>query len=458
MRPGAARFSGQSELEWALDWWLWASVGDLGCGIAEGEIDPVALCEVYLRAIDEHEHRDRIYARVTADRARAESKAASERAQSGQRLSIVDGVPISWKDLYDTEGVATEAGSALLKGRVPNRDAVVLQAASQAGLVCLGKTHMTELAFSGLGYNPMTASPPCVNDFEAVSGGSSSGAATSVAFGLAAAGIGSDTGGSVRAPSAWNDLVGLKTVAGRLSLDGVVPLAARFDTVGPLCRNVEDAALLLAALDQSKLASLDGVSLEGVRLGILMTSAFENIEDKPESAFYGAVERLRAAGAVVEAIEIPCVEHALASAPKLFAPEAYGTWKHRIEAEPQAMFAPVRERFQAGEAVSGPDFVAAWQALDRLRLEYAEATAGFDAIILPTIPILPPKIADVAADAGHFATRNLLALQNTRIGNLMGLAGLTLPTGVPSCGILFQGPKEEPLLRIGAAAEAALAE
>lgn len=436
--------------------WLWMSAGDLGRSIEVGEIDPADLAEVYLSAIDGHEYTPRIYARVTADRARAEAEAASERAKRGLRRSAIDGVPISWKDLFDTAGVITEAGSALLKGRTPDRDARVLEAATQAGLVCLGKTHMTELAFSGLGLNPVTESPPCVNDPDAVSGGSSSGAATSVAFGLAVAGIGSDTGGSVRAPAAWNDLVGLKTRAGRLSLDGVVPLCARFDTVGPLCRSVEDAALLLAAMENGKAPSLEGSSLKNVRLAVLRTSAFENIRKAPRAAFEDALARLRGAGAQIEDIEIPAVSEAMALAGTLFAPEAYGTWKHLIEAHPERMFAPVRERFRSGATVSAPDYVAAWQKLDRLRAAYAEAAAAHDAVILPTVPILPPKKEAVEDDPDFFAAENLLTLQNTRIGNLMGLAGLTLPTGTPSCGILFQGPSEERLLRIGAAAEAAL--
>src|SRR6056297_3335553 len=124
---------------------------------------------------------------------------------------------------------------------------------------------MSELAFSGLGLNPVTATPPCVNNPDAVSGGSSSGAAASVAFDLAACGIGSDTGGSVRIPAAWNDLVGLKTTAGRVSLQGVVPLCAKFDTVGPLCRSVEDTALILAALEGRRPADLRGASLAGTR-------------------------------------------------------------------------------------------------------------------------------------------------------------------------------------------------
>ncbi|MDD9978632.1 MAG: amidase family protein, partial [Boseongicola sp.] len=258
-------------------------------------------------------------------------------------------------------------------------------------------------------------------------------------------------------PSAWTDLVGLKTVSGRLPLDGVVPLCARFDTVGPLWRSVEDASQLLAIMDGSAPASLDSVSLEGVRLANLVTSATENLRDAPRAAFQSAVERLQAAGAVVETIEIKSVSDAMNLAGKLFAPEAYGTWKHAIEAKPDLMYTPVRERFQSGAALSAADYVAAWQHLDDLRLEYAKATAGFDAVILPTVPILPPNMEAVSTDKELFVSENLLALQNTRIGNLMGLAGLTLPTGVPSCGILFQGPVEERLLRIGKAAEDALA-
>ncbi len=159
--------------------WRWKTAAELGRGIGAGEIDPTALVEVYLEAIDAHEFRDRIYVRVTHDRARAEAQAAAERAKSGMRRSALDGVPVSWKDLFDTAGVGTEAGTALLAGRVPDTDAKVLEAATAAGLVCLGKTHMSEIAFSGLGLNPITATPPCVNDHDAVPGGSSSGAGAS---------------------------------------------------------------------------------------------------------------------------------------------------------------------------------------------------------------------------------------------------------------------------------------
>lgn len=437
--------------------WLTMTAADLGRGIEAGKIDPRELTEAYLAAIEGHRFADRIYARLTEDRTRAEADAASARAKTGVRRSPLDGVPVSWKDLFDTAGTATESGSALLKGRVPERDARVLTLATHAGLVCLGKTHQTELAFSGLGLNPITASPPCVNDHAAVSGGSSSGAATSVAFGLAAAGIGSDTGGSVRIPSVWNDLVGLKTRHGRLSLEGVVPLCARFDTVGPLCRSVEDAALLLAILENGKAADLSGATLKGTRFAILQTSAFDGIEDGPRAAFESAVARLEAAGATFERIDLPVVAEAMKLSAVLFAPEAYATWGKRIEAEGDKMYPLVRKRFLGGKNVLAHDYISGWRELDCYRLMYSEAVAGFDAVVLSTALTLPPRAQPLLDDEDAFTTANLKALHNTRIGNLMGLAAITLPTGVPSTGIMFQGPSEERLLRLAAAAEAALA-
>ncbi len=440
------------------DDWLKMSAAALGRGIGAGEIDPVDLLEVHLEAIKAHPLRDRIFARLTEERARAEAQAAAARARAGHRLSLLDGVPISWKDLYDTAGVATEAGSALLEGRVPDEDAEVLKNATAAGLVCLGKTHMTELAFSGLGLNPVTQSPPCVNDEAAVSGGSSSGAATSVAFGLAPAAIGSDTGGSVRIPAAWNDLVGLKTTWGRLSLKGVVPLAPKFDTVGPLCRTVEDASLLLAALEGGRPADLTGAGLAGLRFMVL-ENGLVDARPEPLAAFEAAVARLEAAGVGIERAHLDIVDEAMALAGALYTTEAYATWADQIEAAPDKMYPAIRARFETGKKYSGVEYVRAWQRLDAIRAEYAARMAGFDAAILPASPILPPNMQRLLEDTDYFVSENLLALNNTRMGNLMGGAGLTLPTGVPSCGLMFIGSPmgEERLLRIGAAVERALA-
>ena len=438
--------------------WLKMTAADLGRGIGEGQIDPVTLCQTYLDAIDAHPLRDRIYARVTHERALSEARAAADRAKSGHRLSPLDGVPISWKDLFDTAGVATEAGSKLLEGRVPENDATVLVNATAAGLVCLGKTHMSELAFSGLGHNPSTATPPCVNDLNAVAGGSSSGAAASVAFGLAAAGIGSDTGGSVRIPSAWNDLVGLKTTSGRLTLEGVVPLALKFDTVGPLCRSVEDAGLLLAVLEGVKPADLQHATLEGHRFAVLRTVAVDDIADQPSAAFNSALERLQNAGAMIDYIDVPEIKEVMPLSGCLFTSEAYGLWRDVIEANPAAMFSEILERFRLGKDFSGPDYVAAWAKLDVARMGYDQAVAGYDAVLLPSSPIVPPNLEKLVNDHDYFVSQNLLALRNTRIGNMMGVCALTVPTGVPSCGLMMMCPPnmEEHLLRVGTAVEEAL--
>jgi aspartyl-tRNA(Asn)/glutamyl-tRNA(Gln) amidotransferase subunit A len=432
--------------------WSNMTAADLGREIGAGRINPVELTEVFLEKISVHEVSDRIYARVTPARARGEAMAAAARAKSGQRRGLLDGVPVSWKDLFDSAGTATEAGSALLKNRTPAQDAAVLQTATREGLVCLGKTHMSELAFSGLGLNPVTATSPCVNDARAVAGGSSSGAATSVAFGLAPAAIGSDTGGSVRIPAAWNDLVGLKTTSGRLPLTGIVPLCERFDTVGPLTRSVEDCGLLLAALEGRKPADLAGTSLSGTRLAVLETLALDDLRDRPAKGFDDALTRLGRAGAQISRIAAPEIIEAMQLAGILFTAEAYGIWATTIESAPEKMFPRILERFRSGATIAAADYVAGWRRLVTLRAIWADLTAGYDAILLPTSPILPP-------DAQRLMTENLLALRNTRIGNLMGGCVLTLPTAQPSCGISFMaGPgQEERLLRLGTAAERALA-
>ncbi len=430
--------------------WLTATASDLGRAIAAGDIDPLDLTHAYLDAIRAHPLADRIYARLTEQRALAEATAARARARAGHRLSLLDGVPVSWKDLYDTAGIATEAGSRLLAGRVPERDARVLDTATKQGLVCLGKTHMTELAFSGLGLNPVTQSPPCVNDAEAVSGGSSSGAATSVAFGLAAAAVGSDTGGSVRIPAAWNDLVGLKTTWGRLSLEGVVPLCPSFDTVGPLCRSVEDAAQMLAMLEGTKPADLTGATTHGLRL-LILENGLANARPEPLAAFNDVVDRLARAGVHIDSRHFPIVDEAMALAGALYTTEAYATWADEIEARPDLMFEAIRLRFETGKQYSGVEYVRAWQRLERIRREFAAETAGYDAVILPASSILPPNMQRLIDDQDYFIAENLLALNNTRMGNLTGGAGLTIPTGTPSCGFMFIGRPgdEERLLRIG---------
>ncbi len=439
--------------------WSNLTAAALGRDIDNGKINPVELTEFFLSEIAAHPLSDRIYARTTAPRARGEAMAAAARAKAGLRRGPLDGVPLSWKDLFDTAGTATEAGSALLKHRTPTHDARVLANATLQGAICLGKTHMSELAFSGLGLNSVTATPPCINDDQAVAGGSSSGAAASVAQGLAPAAIGSDTGGSVRIPAAWNDLVGLKTTHGRIPTTGIVPLCERFDTVGPLARTVEDCALILALLEGRKPCDLTGTTLKGTRLALLETVALDDLRTRPAQGFQDALQRLTNAGAQIIHLKAPEVTEAISLAGILFTAEAYAIWGSVIEAAPAKMFPRILERFRSGATVKAADYLAGWRRLETLRRTWADRTAGYDAVILPTSPILPPNAHRLMTDPDYYLTENLLALRNTRIANMMNGCALTLPTSQPSCGItLMMGPQqEEHLLRLGQAAERALA-
>jgi len=435
--------------------WLSMTASALGRGIEVGNIDPVELMEMYIETAKNHQFSDKIFARFTEARALNESNLSRGRARKGTRKSLLDGVPISWKDLFDTAGVATEAGSLLLEKRIPEFDADVLKNATDAGLVCFGKTHMSELAFSGLGVNPITNTPPCVNDFTAAPGGSSSGAAASVAFNLAAAGIGSDTGGSVRIPAAWNDLVGLKTTIGRLSVRGTVPLNPDFDTVGPLCRSTEDALHLLCALEGRKVPNLQSIEVKNLKLMILKTGTFDDVCPEVAEGFERVLDALKDQGASVVDRDIVEVESAQILGNTVFPAGAYGTWKAEIEAAPQLMFPEILDRFRGGRDVLASDYIHAWIKLRELRHEWLNKTSEYDAVILPTSQILPPNIKFLENDGDYYKKNNLLALKNTRIGNLMGLASLTLPTGVPSTGfMLMSGPNSEDiLLSIGAAIE-----
>lgn len=438
---------------------LTSGAAALGRRIAAGEVDPAVLAREALERIEAYPHGARIFARLTPERAMAEAGAASARARAGRRRGPLDGVPISWKDLYDSAGVETASGSRLLEGRVPERDADVLAAATMAGTVCLGKTHMSELAFSGLGINPGTATAPGAHGAHLAPGGSSSGAAASVAAGLAAAAVGSDTGGSVRLPAAWNDLVGFKPGHGRLSTRGAVPLVERLDTVGPLTRTVEDAALLHAAMGGGRAPDLRGADASGARLAVLATVAMEDLSPEPAAAFEAACDRLRRAGARVEAVDLPAAAQAMALSVTVYAGEAWAIWGARIEAMPGAVWGPIEARIRGGEGLSAAAFIEAWRTLACLRADWRDAFAGFDAVITPTSPILPPAVADLMADADAYAAANLASLRNTRIGNLMDCAGLSLPAGAPSCGlqVLVPSGDEARLLRLGAGVEAALA-
>jgi aspartyl-tRNA(Asn)/glutamyl-tRNA(Gln) amidotransferase subunit A len=221
---------------------------------------------------------------------------------------------------------------------------------------------------------------------------------------------------------------------------------------------VEDCAELTAVLAGEKAPDLAGASLRGKRFLVLDPYA-SDVREVPGAAFRSALSRLVQAGAVVETGRVAAVDEAMETTLSLYTAEAYGTWGRVIEANPEKMFATIRTRFRQGRDVLAADYVRLWRRLRELRQGYLRATAGYDAVLMPTAANLPPDAACLLSDADYFTTENLLTLRNTRIGNLMGLCALTLPTGVPSTGIMLMCPPghDARLLRIAVAAEVALA-
>jgi aspartyl-tRNA(Asn)/glutamyl-tRNA(Gln) amidotransferase subunit A len=453
--------------------WHKRSACALGAGIAQGKIDPVALTEHYFERIGQADPAHTIYLRTTPKRARAEAEAARKRAKAGLPASPLDGVPVSWKDLIDTAGDVTQHGSPLLAERVAQSDAAVVERGTRAGLVCLGKTNQTEFAFSILGINPHYGTPAnaCDDKIARVPGGSSSGAAVSVARGLAAGAIGSDTGGSVRVPAAWNGLVGLKTTAGRLPLGGCLPLSPTMDTIGPLTRTVADAAALFSLLDgrfgqgNRQPVELAGAGLAELRLarpsGVLWRALVDGIGEALEAA----LEKLAKAGVTVSAEDAPEFDEAdkvLTDYGPYHSAEAYAIWKDAIEQRPNLVYRPVLERMRLGAKMGASDIEKAKHLLRDCAQRLHARMRAVGAFIAPTAALSPPPIAALEANLELYFKANGMGLRNTRLGNFLGCTALTLPCGKDRNGIpvglmLIGAPGwEERLLRMASVIEATL--
>ncbi len=434
----------------------------------EGKADPREVTEFFLDRAKKEDPDRRVYHLLTETRARAEADAAADRAKRGLRRHPLDGVPLSWKDLFDSAGDVTPAGSLALKSRVPAHDAEVLARATRAGAVCLGKTNMTEIAFSGLGINPKMGTPANAFDeaVERVPGGSSAGAGVSVARGLAAGAIGTDTGGSVRIPAAWNGLVGLKTTAGRVPLAGTVPLSPTFDTIGPLAHDVADAAALFSLLGASKPFDLEGADLKDAVFWLPGGVAWSELDDGVATALDLAIRRLVHAGARIVEHKLPELDEIdtlgwSGGASRLVA-EAYAIWHETLAANEAVVYRPVFERMMAGASITSAELMKTDAARVAIVARYLAATADVDAVLLPTVAITPPPIAALEAGGPDYFRANRMALRNTTIGNQLGLCAITLPagydaTGIP-VGLMLQGAPhtEERLLRIAKAVETVL--
>ena len=437
----------------------------LGRAIETGELSPVDLAESCLAGIEEAGLESAGFVRLTPDRARAEAAAAADRAAVGLRRSPLDGVPISWKDLFDTAGVLTEGGSPQLAGRTPALDAEVVRRGRETGLVCIGKTLTVEFALGGIGTNPHFGTPAnaAMTDVPRVPGGSSAGAAVSVAGGHVPIGIGSDTGGSVRIPAAWNRLVGFKTGIGAVPRDGVLPLSSTLDTVGPLCRSVADAAQMFAILANDSPVDLAGARADGLRLLAASNLVHDDADAEVVEAMPAVLEALRRSGATVVEAEIPEfdeIHDLLQRHGGIVTAEGYVTCRHLIDGREAQIDPDVLARMAEGRAMSGVDFLTVRDASARLAGALAGRLAGWDALVHPTLPILPPPIAKITADRDAYARANALALRNTRLGNVLSLAAVTLPvTDSLPVGFMVARPADQnrALLRVAAAIEEALA-
>ncbi|MFP6754373.1 MAG: amidase family protein [Alphaproteobacteria bacterium] len=447
------------------DEWHDLTATELGKSIARREIGPVKLTQHFLVRIKTLDTDCRVYLRTTEERALAEAEAAEVRVKQGTLRSPLDGVPISWKDLYDTAGIATEGGTPLLAGRVPEHDAVVLARAARAGLICLGKTNTVQFALGGIGTNPYTGTPPnaVMKDVPRAPGGSSCGAAVSVAAGMAAAGIGSDTGGSVRIPAAWNSLVGFKTSVGALPVQGVLPLSPSFDTVGPLTHSVADAAALFAIMGARPSVDLAGTSTARLRLLVAESFVWDHAEPNIEEPIRDVIAQLHEAGAIIDYSPVPEFEEITAVVKRhggVVLAEAYTCWKNLIDTQGDLIDPSVRFRFHQGRDMSACDVETVRAAIRNITPKLYQRMAGYDALIAPTIPIAPPPIAEVEGDIDKYRIANGYALRNTQLGNLLACCALTLPVrcSPTPAGLMIMAPsgEDDRLLRVGKAIESTI--
>ena len=371
-----------------------------------------------------------VFTRLYPDAALAAARHADAQLRAGVELAPLAGLPVSIKDLYDVAGETTLAGSVACKGEAPAAaDAAAVARLRRQGAAIVGKTNMTEFAFSGVGINPHYGTPrnPADAAVARIPGGSSSGAAVSVALGLCVAALGSDTGGSIRIPAALCGLVGFKNTQARVPLTGTLELARSLDTVCAMSRCVEDALLVDAALAGTPLA-VRRRPLAGLRLAVPRTLMFDGIEPTVAQAFERAVHALSKAGTVVVDITAAeLAEIASINAPGGFSPiEAAAVHRERFAQRRADFDARVAARIELGMGVSAADYI---RMQDRRRdwiARMEQQLQGFDALICPTVPIVAPAIDALADDADFFKANGLL-LRNTFAINLLDGCAFSLP-------------------------------
>lgn len=443
------------------------TIGAARRALAEGKISARALAEAALaRAQDKAGEGARAFTRLYAEGAALSAEAADRLAKAGGTPGPLAGIPVSIKDLFDVAGETTLAGSVALKSKPPAAaDAAIVRRLRAAGAIIVGKTNMTEFAFSGLGLNPHYGTPasPWDRKTRRIPGGSSSGAGVSVADGMALAAIGTDTGGSVRIPAAFNGVVGFKPTARRVPTAGCFPLSSTLDSIGPLAPSVACCALVDAVIAGEEPAPLPERPFAGLRFALPQRYVVDGLDAAVAAAYSAALARLSAAGARL--VEIPLAE--LEEIPRIMAKgalvtvEAFAVHRDLLAAEGAKYDPRVASRIRLGANAAAADYYDMIRQRADLIARVSRITANFDALLCPTIAITAPAIAPLERDDDLYVKTNLAVLRNTTAFNFLDRCAVSLPIHRPGeapVGLMVVGEPmaDRALLGVAAAIEAAL--
>ena len=408
----------------------------------------------------------RVFLRTHRESALAEAKASDELRAHGIVPSPLAGIPVSVKDLFDVAGDITRAGSKVLADAAPAAsDATAVRRLRQAGAIIVGRTNMVEFAFSGLGLNPHYGTPrnPWDRATGRIPGGSSSGAAVSVSDGMAAMGLGSDTGGSVRIPAALCGLTGFKPTARRIATEGTFPLSTTLDSIGPIARSVACCALVDSILAGEAAQVPPSLPLKGLRLGVVQDYVVDGLDSAVAAAFAAALTRLSRAGALVSELRfeallrLPQINHKGG----LVVAEAYALHRDLIARRGAEYDPRVASRTLRGADISAADYIDVLRQRAALIAESARIAAPYDALLMPTVTMVAPAIAPLETDDGLYGRTNLALLRNPSVVNFLDGCALSIPCQAPDTApvglmLVGQGGEDRRLLALGLALEAAL--
>lgn len=441
-------------------------LGPLAMALAAGRTTSEELTERALAAAVEGEGPT-CFMSLRGERALAEARAVDALRKAGWRSRPFAGIPISIKDLFDEDGVVTTAGSKALASADPaTADAAIVHSLRRAGFVIIGRTVMTEFAYSGVGLNPHYGTPasPWDRATRRLPGGSTSGGAVSVADGMAAATIGTDTGGSCRIPAAFCGIVGFKPTAERIPQDGCFPLSFSLDSIGPLGNSVDCCAILDDIMAGGEGMGAEPGPVAGLRLGVLSNFVLDGMDDTVAEAMERALTLLADAGAHVEEFELPELDDlpGLNAAGGFAAADSYAL--HRaLMAEKGELYDPrVIGRIRRGADISSADYIDLMKARAAMQQATDRATAHYDAVVMPTVPVVPPAISDLDTDEGYMAI-NMLCLRNPSVGNFLNRPNISLPCHRPGeapVGLMLMGQRghDRDLFAIATGVEGVLAD